>query len=149
MVREGVEPPIDGSAPTTEALNRRWPAQADVETTLGTDAVELVAARQQALKNVADWQLFADTAANKLRGLMGEATVGWLPGQDDLDPAKRKAVTWRRNGTFRAKDFTAEQPDLATAITHPLPALDVAALKGGRPDLYAAYRSRTLRLPKL
>jgi putative phage-type endonuclease len=149
MVREGVEPPIDGSAPTTEALNRRWPVPEDVERDLTDEAVWRIQARNEALREAANAALIASQLENEIRALMGEATVGWLPGQDDVDPKKRKAVTWRRNGTFRAKDFTADNPELAAAITHPLPALDVAALKGGAPETYAAYRSRVLRLPKL
>lgn len=149
LVQAGVEPPIDGSTATTEALNRRWPAQADAEVELPIDAVALIELRNEATNTAKAQVLIANGYENEIRALMGEATVGWLPGQDDVDPKKRKAITWRRNGTFRAKDFTAEQPELAAAITHPIPGLDVAALKGGRPDLYAQYRSRTLRLPKL
>lgn len=149
MVVDGVEPPIDGSAATTEVLNQRWPATVEVETELPVDAIGLIALRDEAAAQAKDAALVANGYENEIRALMGDATVGWLPGQDDVDPKKRKAVTWRRNGTFASKRFTAEHPELAARITHPIPALDVAALRGGRPDLHTAYRSRVLRLPKL
>lgn len=146
LVVDGTEPAIDGSQATTDVLNARWPGMADVETDLGAEGLQLVAFRRTALDRVAEFQTAADTAENKIRALMGDATIGWLPG--DPDDPKRPKVTWKRNGSFAAKQFAAAEPEVAAAITHPLPAVDVAALKGGRPDLYAQFRARVLRVPK-
>lgn len=141
MVLDGVEPPIDGSAATTAVLNDRWPGLVDVEVELGADAVALISERQRANAWLVQAELIKSQAENRLRRLMAEATVGILPDE--------KRVTFRRNGTFSSKRFVEEQPRVAEAITHPLPALDVAALKGGRPDLYNTYRARVLRIPKI
>lgn len=146
LVVDGVEPPIDGSAATTEALNARWPATAEVETVLPERAAGLVSLRAEALADVALSQTVADIAANELRALMGEATVGYLPGGDPDDP-KRPKVTWRRNGTFASSRLVAERPDIARAVTVPRPAIDTALLKELHPDIYTAYRARVLRVP--
>lgn len=148
MVLDGVEPPIDGSAMTTDALNARWPALAETEIVLPADAVALIEARDEWRIKAKASLLVADGYDNEIRALMGDATVGFLPGFEDLDEKKRPKVTYRRNGTFQEKRFAEEHPDLTAAITHPRPSFDLDALKGGRPDLYAAYRARVLRVPK-
>lgn len=149
MVTDGVEPPIDGSAVTTTALNDRWPALDETETVLPPDVLTLIQFRDEWRNKAKAALLVADGYENKIRAAMGEATVGWLPGFEHLDEKKRPKVLYRRNGTFQAKKFEADHPALAAAVTHPRPSLDVDALKGGRPDLYMAYRSRTLRLPTI
>lgn len=144
-VLTGVEPPIDGSSATTEALSARWAGLDELEVDLDQEALDLIDLRAEWTVKAKAALLVADEYENRLRALMGEATVGWLPG--DLD--SRKSITWRRNGTFSTKRFTADHPELAARITHPLPALDVAALRAVRPELHATYRARVLRVPKI
>lgn len=144
-VLAGVEPPIDGTSATTEALSARWPGIEEIEVDLDQEALDCIEFRSEWINKAKAALLVADEYENRLRALMGEATVGWLPG----DPDRRQAITWRRNGTFSSKKFAADHPELAARITHPLPALDVAALKAARPELHTTYRARVLRVPKI
>lgn len=136
-----VEPPIDGSDPTTDALNNRWAAMAETEKPLPDEVVALLEARAVLAAQVAELESQKSECENRVRQMMGDATVGVLPG---LDAPK---VTWRRNGTFKAKQFAQDHPDVVAELTRPAPQLDMAALKRDYPELYAQYRSRTLRLP--
>lgn len=142
-VLTGVEPPIDGSDATTDALNSRWGAMVEKETVLPGQSIALIEARAELAAQVAELNTRKAEVENHLRQLMGENTVGTLPGIDD------KKVTYRRNGTLRSKQLAEELPDLVEELTHPIPAFDLDALKRDHPDVYAKYRSRTLRLPTL
>lgn len=138
-VLDGTEPPIDGSQATTDVLNDRWPGS-------GEEPAELDERAQAIRDRIKSWDQVAadakaevDLAKNELRALVGDAAEFTLP-----DGSKG---SWKRNGTFAASRFAADHPDLVEHFTRPRPALDVDAVKAERPDLYAAYRARVLRVP--
>lgn len=76
----------------------------------------------------------AELLEQHIQHTMGEAESATIGG--------RPAFTWKRNGTFAAKRFTAEQPEAAERYTVLRPALDTDKLKAESPELYAAYRGR-------
>lgn len=57
-------------------------------------------------------------------------------------------ATFTQNGTFAAKRFVDEHPELAAEYTRELPALDVDALKADHPEIHAKFRARVLRTRK-
>ena len=136
---DGTEPPVDGSEATTEVLNFRWPGTGEEPAELDQQAQDLrdrVKALEQQEKDVAAQVALAK---NELRALVADATEFVLP-----DGSKG---SWRRNGTFSAKRFAEDFPELVEQFTRPHPALDVDAIKTERPDIYAALRARVFRVP--
>jgi putative phage-type endonuclease len=136
MVVNRVEPPVDGSGATTDALNARWTGMGDVEVNLPASLIDKY---EQACAAVDAAEAHKDEVANEVRAALGEATVGLLPDG--------RKVTWRRNGAFGSKRFAAEHPDLVDRYTTPRPSLDVAALRRDHPETWAAYRARPLKFP--
>lgn len=145
MVVEGIEPPIDGSGPTTDALKERWPALEVKQAVLGDELEALVAAHRAAKAEFDAAEAAASLAGNRLRALLADATEAFV---EEPDGKAKPLVTWRRNGTFSESRLRAFHPDLAAELTVPVtvPALDVARLKREHPAIYAECRSRTLRV---
>lgn len=140
LVVNGEEPPVDGHPATTDALNARWAGTRDVQVQLGPEAEMHVRARDLWSAQLEEAEEGKALAENHIRALMAAATVGILPSG--------RRVTYRRNGNFASSRFTAAEPELAAALTVPLPALDVAALKRDHPELYTTHRARVLRVQK-
>lgn len=147
MVVDGIEPPIDGSAATTEALKNRWPG-AGGRVIGGARLAELLEWRRQDRAHLEDVEARLAEIDNHIRALFGDATEAFITEPDD-DRDKPDA-TWRRNGQFSAKQFAQLYPALAAELTVPVTSLvlDVDRVKTDHPEAYTACRARVLRVAK-
>ncbi len=138
-VRDGDPPPLDGSDATTALLGALWPAQEGTEIALAPgEADDLLAARGRLKAEAETLAARIAETENQLKEMLGDAEVAVSGGEP--------IFTWRRNGTFSGKRFTAGHPDLAAKYTHLVPATDIASLKADHPDIYRACRARVFRI---
>lgn len=139
-VATGIAPRPDGSKATTELLAHLWEAKPEAEIEVNASrTVELIAKRTALRERIGRLQTDLNAVENEMRLQLGENEVAKVRG--------RTAYTCVANGTFRAKQFRAEQPELAAKYVKYLPAVDTAALAEDEPDVYRRYRSRVLRVP--
>lgn len=136
-----VEPPVDGSESTTEALRRRY-AVVDPDRIIagGTEVADLVAEFELAKRTAKDADTEVDRVGNKLRQLIGDAEAVAVLGQ--------QLASLRQNGNFSPSRFAKDHPDLFADLQVPATAFDLEALKRDHPHLYAQYRARVLRTHK-
>jgi putative phage-type endonuclease len=134
-------PPPDGSAHTSALLSSIWggdPASIMMATPAQAESARVWADLYRTYSGQARWnQEAADEAANNIKMLMGDA-VALMDGIKVL-------ATWKRNGTFRAKEFREDHPGVAGEYAKPSAAIDTTRLADDHPDLYAQYRARVFR----
>lgn len=139
-VIEGVEPAPGGSKADSELLAHLWDVAPGAIAYVDEGEARILRARRAELfekaKTVA---VELAEVENQMKVLTGEAEVAMAAGWT--------AWTWRQNGTFASKRFREAEPELAAALTRPMPALDMPALKNDYPAVYQAHRARVLRVP--
>ncbi|MEV7422825.1 lambda-exonuclease family protein [Streptomyces sp. NPDC091212] len=137
---DGVPPPPDGSQATTELLAHLWDVRENATAEVDPVDTMLLKTRRRELKEqlaVVDEEL--TEVENQLRAQLADSEVGLIGG--------RIAYTWRQNGQFTTARFREEQPELAAAYTHLVPAVDTERLAADHPHLFRTYRARVLRMP--
>ncbi len=140
-VEAGVPPPVDGSEVTEEILAHLYEASPGATVALDPAEVEpLLAARAAADADLAAAETRKRAAENALKALIGEHEIAVAAGATRF--------TWKRNGPFASKRFRDDHPELAGEYATTAPALDTDRLAAERPEVYAAYRSRRLHVPK-
>jgi putative phage-type endonuclease len=136
-----VEPPIDGSDATAEAIAARWPRRFDVITAAeDVDAVlaeiDAYHAAHAAVKHAESQK---SQAVNRLTAM--------LQGSDALvDETGRKLVALKR-GQFREKAFR-EELDGAPEWLHKVEVVDRDRLKVEDPELFRRYQAASVYIPK-
>lgn len=135
-----VEPPVDGSEATANALKTRYGVAKSELVSAGPEVLDLRAQLEQAKAAAKAADAHQTEIENRLRAICGDATD--LAVQGDI------VVTLHQNGTFSERRFRTENPDLVEQFTTQIDALDVGRLKTERPEVYARYRARVLRTPK-
>jgi putative phage-type endonuclease len=135
-----VEPPVDGSKATTDALKARYASASTKIVSAGREVAELREQLQAAKQAVKDATARADTIGNVLRAKCGTAT--------DLAVMGEILVTLHQNGTFSQSRFASDHPELAEEFTTTATVFDLPRIKAERPELYQQYRARVLRTPK-
>ncbi|MFF4738803.1 YqaJ viral recombinase family protein [Streptomyces sp. NPDC001262] len=139
-VLDGTPPPIDGSAATEDLLGHLYDVRTDAVTVADPDDVlPLLDRRRELHERVARAESELRELDNRLKAVAGEAEVVKVRGE--------AAFTWRQNGTFSQKRFTATHPDLAEQYRHTVDALDTKRLAAERPDTFRAFRARRLIVP--
>jgi putative phage-type endonuclease len=140
-VLEGDPPPVDGSAATKNLLDHLYDVSPDLKVDLDrAEVAPLLAAREEALADLESAEKRIDDAENQLRALIGSAELATVDGVP--------IATWKPNGTFAAKRFRDAHPDLAREYATKT-VIDTKRLKAERPDLYAAFRPRVLRIKEI
>lgn len=138
-VLDGNPPPVEDSEAETELLEYMWRATEDAAVELDPGAAVALRGRLEDLQRQAkDTEAGITLAKNEIRAMLGDHEIGLVDG--------RPVMTWKRNGTFSAKRFREECPELAEKYTRLVEELDMEALKAGDPAVYRQYRSRALRL---
>ncbi|WP_051710179.1 YqaJ viral recombinase family protein [Streptomyces sp. NRRL S-350] len=139
-VVEGFPPPPDGLEDTKNLLGRLWKVKPDDIAEVDMAKAKALRARRAELKEK-EKALGAELAAveNEMRLVAGAA--------ETVKVGKSVAWTWKANGTFAGSRFAKEHPELAAEYVRTVEELDVDRLKVEQPELYAAYRARTLRVP--
>lgn len=131
-------PPVDGSAVTAELLAHLYEVEENATVVLDPDeALPWLTQLKQAREQAKAAEAAEVEATNHLKSLAGEAEIALLGDQP--------AFTWKRNGTFRLKDFEREHPALVGKYSRKVSALDMDGLKESSPEIYAAFRSRVFR----
>lgn len=135
-----VAPEIDGSDATTAALKARYGIATDEIVSAGVEVGDLIDRREQA-------KVRAKAADDELAELDNQlrATFGAASGLAVLGLVR---ATYVQNGSFSAKRFAADHPDLADDYMLPAVAFDAEQLKTDAPELWSRYRARVLRIPK-
>lgn len=139
-VQADVEPPVDGSSATTDALKLRYGLANKAIVSAGREFEQFVEQLKAAKLGVKDAEALVDEVANKMRAVFGNAT--------DVAVMGNILATYHQNGTFSEKRFRADHPELAEEFTTLAPVFDLARLKNDKPEIYAQYRARVLRTPK-
>lgn len=118
------------------------PASKAVSTgTVQLDAfIPLLTQIAECKENVKFWKTRLDKLEEALAALMGDATLGTVGGND--------AVVFEPTARFRGGDFKKKYPNLAKAYTREVPRmeLDIEAIRMSRPDLYAEFQVRPMRV---
>ncbi|MFT4471431.1 YqaJ viral recombinase family protein [Arthrobacter sulfonylureivorans] len=99
---------------------------------------------EDAKAKIKHWEEAKDTAEAEVRLLFGNHEL--MINEDD---GETELANLKQNGTFAAKRFKEENPELAEQYTKPTPALDTKALAEDHPETYAKYRARVLRFKKI
>lgn len=140
-VLAGVRPPADGSRATTDLIARLWEAAPEATCEVDASRTLVLLTRRARLKaELTKTGSELDEVENELKVALGEAEVAMIGG--------RTAYTWVANGSFRAKTFRAEQPDLASTYVKNLRVVDTGRLAADHPEIYRRYRARVLHVPK-
>ena len=115
-VQSGDPPPVDGLATTTDHLARMFPrAVPDRWAELDDDGADAARRYVEAKRDADDADARKRQAANELRAALGDAEVGYLPGDTPDAPSVRWSdVTSQRLDT---KKLRAEEPDVADRFT--------------------------------
>lgn len=136
-----VEPPLDDSTATSDALKARYSITDPNKVIAAGPGVGHVIARWLSAKDlVKKTEREANGAENELRALLGDAEALAILGEERL--------TLKQNGTFSSSRFAKDHPELAAELQRPTTALDTARLKTEQPELYTQYRARVLRISK-
>lgn len=136
----GEQPRPDGSRATTELIAHLWDAVPEATAEVDASHTLTLLSRRAQLKDDLD-QTGTELAEveNELKVAIGEAEVALIGG--------RTAYTWVANGSFRAKAFRAEQPELAAEYVKRVEAVDTGRLAEDHPEIHRRYRARVLRVP--
>jgi len=135
-------PPPGGSPRTALLLDSVWDAEPGSFLNLTPEQASHMRAMRTVVKTCdarierATWR--REAAINDMKMIMGDAEVA-VAGTEVL-------ATWRRNGTFRQRDLTADHPDIAAKYSKSTVKIDTKRLQEDEPDLYRAYRSRAFRI---
>lgn len=135
-----VEPPIDGSDATAEAIAARWPRRAGVEV-VADDEVEVVDhiyAYQRAHAAVKAAEAQKAEAVNNLSRL--------LEGADAVTTSEGERLVAIKRGIFRERAFRDEHPD--ADWLHKVEVVDRDRLKAEQPDLYRRFQATSIYIPK-
>ena len=136
-----VAPPIDGSDATAEAIAARWPQRPWPAEIFAEDPFEVEAAIV-AYRSAVD----AEKAAKVAKATAVNQLADMLQGNDALlDNTGRKLVAVKR-GQFRERAFREEQDD--AEWLHKVEIVDRDRLKAEDPELYRAYQSTSIYIPK-
>ena len=105
LVESGQPPEFDGSEASTKVLNRMYPQAGKEEKELPTDAFGLIQQHEEAAEEEKAAKLRKDEAANKLKGLMGDAEKGFIYD---------RKVSWAnvKSSRFDTKNFKKDHEDL-------------------------------------
>ncbi len=106
LVKTNTPPPIDGSKASKELLSRLYPeGKKNSSFDLPEEALSLIQEFEQAKADEYEAISIKDTAANKLKELIGENEIGVI--QD-------RTVTWKtvKSERLNSKLFKAEHPEL-------------------------------------
>lgn len=140
-VEVGDPPPVDGTTATKNLLNHLYQVDPDKKVELDrAEVAPLLAVREEALADLQSAELRIDDAENQLRALIGDAELATVDNWT--------VATWKANGTFASKRFAKVHPELADAYRTKT-VIDTKRLAAERPDLYAAFRPRVLRIKEL
>lgn len=140
-VETGNPPPVDGTPATKNLLNHLYQVDPDKSVELErADVAPLLAVRDEALADLASAEQRIDDAENQMRALIGDAELATVDGLT--------VATWKANGTFASKRFAKAHPELAETYRTKT-VMDTKRLAAERPDLYAAFRPRVLRIKEL
>jgi putative phage-type endonuclease len=139
-VVEGFPPPADGLEATKELLGRLWQAKTgDVVEVDPEKARGLRAYRANLREQIKKLDNELTTVENEMRLISESAEIAKV--------GKSVAWTWKQNGTFAAKRFKTEKPEMAKEYTTTVEVLDVERLKTEEPKTYEQYRARVLYVP--
>ena len=114
MVKGGVPPEFDGSEASGKVLGRMYPRGNGEEKGLPADAFELVRQYDEAAQEEKTAKLRKDEAANRLKGMLGEAEQGFV-----FD----RTVKWKNVSSTR---------------------LDTKALQEKEPDVFERYAKESI-----
>ncbi|MDX3239748.1 YqaJ viral recombinase family protein [Streptomyces sp. ME03-5709C] len=137
---EGFVPPVDGLESTKNLLARLWDVKPEAVAEVEVDTARDLRAQRAALK--AEIKALEDqltTVENTMRDTAKDAEI--------VRCGTATAWTWKANGTFAAKRFREEQPELAAQYTRTVEDIDTDALKAAHPAVFTQYRARVLRVP--
>jgi putative phage-type endonuclease len=142
MLADNTPPEPDGSPQTTSLLDSIWAG--DPESFLFLSDGEAAQVRYLRTEITALTETLSvagerlNAAKNKIKVLMGESEVA-VAGTEIM-------ATWRRNGTFRSKEFAESEPELAAEYQLLRPAVDTKRLRDELPETYRQYRARRFSL---
>ncbi len=136
-----VDPPIDGSDATAEAIAARWPRQhgevITVDDTFGVDiAIDMYRAALD-LEKVA--KADKGRAVNELAAL--------LQGADAIEDSTGRKLVALKRGQFREKAFRADETD-APEWLHKVEVIDRDRLKAEDPERFRRYQAASIYIPK-
>lgn len=109
--------------------------------TVALDAfLPLLAEINECKDNIKFWQTRLARSNTALAALMGDSTKGTIAGLD--------AVVFEPTARFSTTEFKKKYPNLARAYTHTVPKeeVDVEALRLTRPEVYAEFQVRPMRV---
>jgi putative phage-type endonuclease len=128
-VLTGVEPGVDGSAATADALRARWPESTDTQVELDADAVDAVRELAAAKDAVRAAEQRVTALENAVKAALQDSAAGMIT---DAAGELRQLVSWRTESAGAR--------------------LDTAALRAAHPDLYDAFavpaQRRVLRITR-
>jgi len=131
-------PAPDGSPRTALLLDSIWSAAPGSVALLGQEqAAEMRRLRdivQRCDERVKASEWTREFAVNEMKMIMEDSEVA-IAGTEVL-------ATWRRNGTFRKRDFMRDCPELAERYAVARPDIDTRRLAEDEPERYTSYRSR-------
>lgn len=141
-------PALDDSKATLAAVRAAWALDAGTVTALTPALTEKARAYTVATELVREAEALQRRAHSELLVELGDAAE--VCDDPDLPEGRGKGyrttyLTAVNNGTFAAKRFAEEHPDVAEEFTVEVPQLDVAALKAAKPALYRAHCARVIR----
>lgn len=140
-VVEDLEPPIDGSDATAEAIAQRWPRQygttLTVEETLPVE-VEIVAYQAA---------LAAEKAAKADKALAVNKIAALMQGHDVIEDASGRKLVALKRGQFREKAFREDLDD-APEWLKKVEVVDRDRLKVEDPELFRRYQAASVYFPK-
>lgn len=131
------EPPIDDSEATEVAISLRWPVDTADDAAVDETVTGLLDEWEQAKAEEKAAKERARHAQSRIAAKVGDAGHATVHGE--------RVLSLVANGSFSAKRFTTEHPELAETFTVTKPGLDTARLKSEHPDLYRQYCARVLR----
>lgn len=142
-------PALTGGGPESAAVRAWWPVHTEGSEHVITEELSEIleewrhhkAAESAAKRAATDLDARARVLVGAAEYVMPEAGP-----TDDEDRPAQPLATLRANGTFAASRFGADEPELAAEFVKKVEVLDVDALKAARPDMYAKYRARVLRV---
>ncbi|MGC5027412.1 YqaJ viral recombinase family protein [Tsukamurella sp. DT100] len=135
-----VQPAIDGSSATEQAIGAVWARQ---------HGVERVTDRPLAVADaVLDYRVAQadEKAALARKAKAKNELLALMQGADVLTDEAGEPLVRLQRGQFREKDFMAEEPT-APEWLHKVEVVDRARMKTESPDLFRRYQSVSIRIP--